>query len=102
MFEAIEILTKQLVKTNNLNKYILENDLKDLAIQTLAPDDVQNKVISGMFDSVALWVNALHNYRHGQAEEDPVAPSEELAVYVLSSGSAFLRLLLEVWKVAKQ
>ncbi|WP_454441795.1 hypothetical protein [Vibrio bathopelagicus] len=102
IFEAIEIITKLLVKTNNLNKYILENDLQNLALKALAPDDTQKEVISGMFNGMGLWVNAMHKYRHGQAKEEAVAPSEELAVYMLSTGSAFLRLLLEVWKVTKQ
>ncbi len=50
IFEAIEIITKLLVKTNNLNKYILENDLQKFSLKALAPDDTQKEVISGMFN----------------------------------------------------
>jgi len=98
IFESIEILVKQLVKTNNLNKWVLDNTLKEMALDTLANDDTERNVISGMFEGMGLWVNGMHNYRHGQPEHQPVEPSEELAVYMLSSGSSFLRLLLEIRK----
>jgi len=96
IFESLEILVKQLVKTKNLNKWILENTLKDAAIKVLAKDETERKVISEMFDGFGRWVDGMHNYRHGQPENEPVAPSEELAVYMLSSGSSFLRLLVEL------
>ncbi len=96
MFEALEILVKQMVKTKNLNKWIVENTLKDLAKETLATDETEKQVISEMFDGFALWVNGLHNYRHGQPDEAPVSPSEEVTIYSLSSGTSFLRLLLEI------
>lgn len=98
IFEALEILTKQLVKTKSLNKWVLENSLKELAIETLAQDETQKLVIAEMFDGFGRWVDGMHNYRHGQPQVEPVAPSEELVVYMLSSGSSFLRLLLEIWK----
>jgi len=94
MFESIEVLTKQIVKTKNLNAYIVKNDLSQLAQQHLATDEIEVEVLEQMFNGVAEWVNSLHKYRHGQALEAPVAPSEDMAVYVLSSGSAFLRMLL--------
>jgi len=98
IFEALEILTKQLVETKNLNKWVLENSLKELAIDTLAQDETQKLVIEGMFDGFGKWVDGMHNYRHGQPQVEPAAPSEELIVYMLSSGSSFLRLLLEIYK----
>lgn len=98
IFEAIEILVKQLVQTKNLNKWILENTLKTMALDVLAKDSTERAVITSMFDGFGLWVDGMHNYRHGQPEHEPVAPSEELVVYMLSSGSSFLRLLLEIRK----
>jgi hypothetical protein len=98
IFESIEILVKQLVKTKNLNKWVLDNTLKEMALNSLAKDDTERNVISGMFEGMGLWVNGMHNYRHGQPEQQPVEPSEELTVYMLSSGSSFLRLLLEMRK----
>ncbi len=98
IFEAIEILVKQLVQTSNLNKWVLENSLKEIALDKLARDETERNVISKMFDGIGLWIDGMHNYRHGQPEHQPVAPSEELTVYMLSSGSSFLRLLLEIRK----
>jgi hypothetical protein len=51
-----------------------------------------------MFDGFGKWVDALHHYRHGQASYEPVAPSEALAVYVINSGSGFVRLLSECYQ----
>lgn len=98
IFEAIEILVKQLVQTKNLNRWVLENTLKTMALDVLTTDDTERAVINDMFDGFGLWVNGMHNYRHGQPEHQPVAPSEDLVVYMLSSGSSFLRLLLEIRK----
>lgn len=102
IFEAIEILAKQLTGSKNLNIWLLENTLKDLALKTLANDETEKAVIAEMFSGMGKWVNGMHNYRHGQTDADPTAPSEELIVYILSSGSSFLRLLLEIWKKSPQ
>lgn len=96
IFEACEILVKQLVDTRNMNRWVIENPIKEMAINAIAQDETEERVISGMFDGYADWVNAVHNYRHGQPDHEPVAPSEELTVYILSTGCAFLRLLLEL------
>ncbi|MBI2359337.1 MAG: hypothetical protein HYV04_10610, partial [Deltaproteobacteria bacterium] len=58
--------------------------------------EVALKVVSEMFDGFARWVDGLHYYRHDQPGEEPVAPKEELAIDVLSSGSAFLRWLVRI------
>lgn len=44
------------------------------------------------------WVDGMHNYRHGQDVPDPVAPPMDLAVYIFSSGTSFLRWLVEIDK----
>jgi hypothetical protein len=96
MFEALEILTKQLVKTKNLNKWVLENSLKELAKKHLASDQTEADVISEMFEGFGQWVNSIHKYRHGQKEIECVQPSEDLTIYILSSGTSFLRFLLKL------
>lgn len=96
MFESIEILVKQMVETKNLNKHVVENALKKKCMSMYEVNKTASKVMSVMFDGFALWVDGLHNYRHGQADEEPVAPTEEMAIYVLSSGSAFLRWLVTI------
>lgn len=93
MFESIEILVRQMVETKNLNRWIVENSLKEKCLSLCGEDKTTREVTGELFDGFASWVDALHNYRHGQASDEPVAPSEEVAIYVLSSGSAFLRWL---------
>ncbi len=97
IFEAIEIFVKQLLDTKNLNKWVLENTLKEYLLSSCA-DSTEKKVASEMLDGFGRWIDGLHNYRHGQGEESPVAPSEILAVYTLSSGSAFLRWIVTMSK----
>jgi len=94
IFEAIEILVKQMIQTNNLNKWVVENSLKEKCLPLYATDKISEKVVSEMFDGFARWVDSLHNYRHGQPNDIPVAPTEDMCIYILSSGSAFLRWLI--------
>lgn len=96
IFESLEILVKQMVDTKNLNKWVVENTLKEICLSPYENDKTATKVVAEMFDGFAHWVDALHNYRHGQGEEQPVAPTEGIAIYVLSSGSAFLRWLIGI------
>lgn len=96
MFESLEILVKQMVETRNLNKWIVENTLKEKCLKLYENDETALKTVSLLFDGFAKWVDALHNYRHGQKSDEPVAPSEGVTVYVLSSGSSFLRWLISL------
>jgi len=98
MFESLEIIVKQMIETQNLNKYIVENLLKEKCITLFKGDETAIKTVGELFDGFARWVNALHNYRHGQANHEPVAPSESIAIYILSSGSSFLRWLIDMDK----
>lgn len=94
MFEALEILSRSLVpEAKNLNRWLVKNTLRQKCLAVAAADAIEQKVTSGLFDGMAEWVEAIHNYRHGQAEQEPVAPSEDLAVHILSTGSAYLRQL---------
>jgi hypothetical protein len=96
IFESIEILVKQMVDTKNLNKWIVENTLKEKCMGAYAKDETAKKVISQMFDGFAQWVDAIHNYRHGQPDIEPVAPPVNVAIYIISSGTGFLRWLIEI------
>jgi hypothetical protein len=97
MFESLEILVRQMVPaTKNLNRWIVENTLKEKCIKIYESEPTAARVVAGLFDGFADWVDALHNYRHGQPSGQPVAPSEEVAVYVLSTGSACLRWLIGI------
>jgi len=94
IFEAIEILVKQMTQAKNLSKWVVENSLKEKCLPLYAADEILKKVVSEMFDGFAKWVDTLHNYRHGQPNDIPIAPTEDMCIYILSSGSAFLRWLI--------
>ncbi len=96
IFESLEILVKQMIPTKNLNKWIVENTLKDKCLEVYRDDETAKKVISQIFDGFAQWVEAIHNYRHGQADVEPVAPPINVAVYIISSGTSFLRWVIEI------
>ncbi len=96
MFESIEILVKQMVSTDKLTKKVVENSLTTKCKNLYKNDDIEPRVVSKLLSGFAQWVDGLNNYRHGQPSDEPVAPSEEVAIYVLSSGSAFLRWLIEI------
>lgn len=95
IFESIEILVKQMVTTKNLNKWVVENTLKEKCL-SLFTDDVSIQVVTGLFDSMSRWVDSIHYYRHGQPALEPVAPSEEIAIHIISTGSSYLRLLIQL------
>lgn len=92
LFESLEILVKLFIETKNLNKWLVENKLKPMALAKCG-DEVEAKAVTGIYDGFAQWVDGIHWYRHGQPVEEPSAPSPEFAVYVLSSGAAYLRML---------
>ncbi len=97
IFESIEILVRLMIPgTKNLNKWVVQNPLKEIAHKKYVHDEIALKTISGIFDGLGEWFDALHNYRHGQGKEEPVAPPLEFAVYILSSGASFLRWLIEL------
>ncbi len=96
MFESMEILTKLMVDTKNLNKWVVENTLKQSVQSLYGGDDVASRTAGLAFDGFAKLIDGLHNYRHGQGKEETVSPPMSFAIYVLSSGAAFLRWLIEI------
>jgi hypothetical protein len=96
MFESLEILVRQMVNTSNLNKWVAENPLKQLAIEAYKNDSTAVKVIDSVFEGFGKWIEGMHNYRHGQGLPEPVAPSVGFAIFVLSSGASYLRWLVEI------
>jgi len=86
----------QMVDTKNLNSWIVKNTLKEIALRTYEADQTAHKVVGHLFDGFAEWVDGMHNYRHGQDATEPVAPPLDLAVYIISSGTSFLRWLVEI------
>jgi hypothetical protein len=96
MFEALEIQAKLMVQTQNLNKFCAQNLLRDVAVRTLGKDEIAAKVIDASFRAFGEWIDGLHSYRHGQGTTAPIVPPIDLAVHILSTGAAYLRLLVDV------
>jgi hypothetical protein len=94
IFESIEILVKQMVDTKLLNRSVVESKLKSKCLTTYESDPTAKNVASKMFDGFGQWVDSVHNYRHGQVGDEPVSPPENIAIYIISSGTAFLRWLV--------
>lgn len=95
-FEALEILGRLMdTQSKNLNKWMVENKLKPTAMAK-AQDATEALVVDKLFDGLALAVDGLHNYRHGQGSQQPIAPSLSVAVYVLSLVAAALRWLVAI------
>ncbi len=96
MFEALEILAKLMEPgIQRLNRRFITDNLTHSATW-LSIDAIEIEALGHVFEGMADWVDAMHMYRHGQAVEEPNAPSMEFAVYALSSGAAILRLLLGI------
>lgn len=96
MFEALEVVARQLNPTaRNLHANLCRVTLRDQYLDACEGDAVEKRVWGGMFEAMADWVQAMHEYRHGQVDSI-AAPTEGFAVYSLSSGSAYLRLIGEL------
>jgi hypothetical protein len=92
-FESLEILARLMdPASKNLNKFMVENKLKPIALAVVS-EPTEESTVTKLFDGLALMVDGLHNYRHGQPAEQPVAPSLTMAVYVISTVAAALRWL---------
>lgn len=95
-FESLEILARLMdTESKNLNKWMVENKLKPLALAQAA-DVTESAVLGKLLDGLAIAVDGLHNYRHGQGSEQPIAPSLSVTVYVVSSVAATLRFLVSI------
>lgn len=97
VFEACEIVAKHLIpEAQNLNAKLCKDRLAPLCMSPGAAG-AEARVENGVFAAMAEWVNAVHNYRHGQAEPEVVAPSLELAVQLVSMGCSFTRRLAQAY-----
>lgn len=98
-FESCEIIAKHLVpEAQNLHANLCKTKLLKLCMSPTA-GAAEEKVETGTFTAMAEWVNAVHNYRHGQAEQEPVAPHLELAIQLVSMGCSFIRRLSVAFEV---
>jgi hypothetical protein len=94
MFEAVEMLAKLIVPSaERLTRSLCVQKLKDAVLAVSPQDQTQQESMAQSFASLGYWVEAAHEYRHGQRSEEAVAPSEDYAVLLVSTGTAHLRHL---------
>ena len=98
MFDSIESLVKQMVNKDQLNARIVRSDLKKLILEKYDGDMTAINSVAKVVESFADWVDGIHFYRHGQKYEEIVKPPLDFTVLIISTGSAYLRWLLEVNK----
>jgi hypothetical protein len=76
IFETVEIVARLICpESQNLNRWLAEKGLKEKCLAVMPSDPTEQRVAATTgFDGLADWVDGLHNYRHGQAVSEPVAP----------------------------
>lgn len=96
IFEAVEILVKLMQpKAARLDKQVIEC-ICDRAKASYDGDKTASSVADKMFAGFVDWMNGLHYYRHGQGVEETVMPPLDMAIFAISSGTGYLRWLIEI------
>ena len=96
IFEAVEILAKLMQpKAARLDKQVIES-IRDQAKASYDGDKTASSVADKMFAGFVDWMNGLHYYRHGQGVEETVMPPLDMAIFAISSGTGYLRWLIEI------
>jgi hypothetical protein len=93
MFQCVETVF-QLLVGGRLNSGNIRDKLTPKLVEKYSADD--SKAWKKITDSMADWTDAFHLYRHGQPDESPRIASPQLAIYALSSGATFTRILAEL------
>ena len=63
---------------------------------TIAGDATALRAATRLANSLKEWVDASHNYRHEQGQEEPLQPPLDSAVFAISVGTSVLRWLAEM------
>ena len=96
-FEAVEVVARLIAPNyKNLNGTMVRKELLQAAVAAFPGDPIQElKGWPTQFEAFAVWVDGMHNYRHGQPGGR--APTEEFAVLILTTGGGYLRLLCDMF-----
>jgi hypothetical protein len=95
-FDALEIVFRLALgaKVTRLGAAEIEKHLKPMALARHSGQ--AHDALNLLLNSFADWVNAAHNYRHSTGVENHEAAPLDLAILLVSSGSCFLRWLVEL------
>ena len=96
IFESIESLCKIMnSRIKGLNSKEITKYIEPICTELISDEDEKN-YIKQMLSSMKKWIDAHHIYRHGQGKEEYSPPSLNAAILSLSTGSSYLRFLLEM------
>lgn len=96
-FEAVEIVFKlYFPAASRLGSSELTQYLKPIVQNVYAGNAPALNAAGLQLKAFSEWTNAAHQYRHGQAVEEPAPPPLDFAVTMVSSGGSYLRWLVSV------
>lgn len=95
LFESVEIIAKQQYSAPRLTADLVKSAIKPAILSAYPDDATARRAIGKVIEGLADWVDGMHYYRHGQDDVEPVVPPLSFAVYAVSSGAAFIRLLVQ-------
>lgn len=72
----------------------IQRHIRPLCEIAYSGDKVALDASAGILRSMAAWIDASHQYRHGQDSEDEVRAPLDLTVEFLTAGSGFIRWLI--------
>lgn len=101
MFQALEILALLVAPdsgSKTLNEAFAKKGLNK-SVQKIYHGDMEKKIVDSIFSGFGLFVNSLHIYRHGQGTPEPVVPSNELTIHILSLGTSYLRQIAMAYEI---
>ena len=97
LFSSVEHLVKQIVPSDKPLSYkLVGTTFKRTCLRHLGGNGTEQEAFGVFLDSFALWVRAIEPYQAKPPPAQPAAPSYDLAVFILSSGSAYVRLLAKM------
>lgn len=101
IFDAAENLFKITFNgTIALNKDTIQKHLQPHFANNGA-EAVEQRASAKLSASLIDWADACHNYRHAPGAPDPAAPSEALAVALVSQGLGYVRWLCDLQQAQK-
>lgn len=74
----------------------LDRHIQPMINSIYGQDGVAMNASNQMLNSLEKWINATHQYRHGQSGDGEISVPLELSIQFLSSGCAYLRWLINV------
>lgn len=98
IFLAAENVFKLVIGTNSdLAKGSFEKEFRPIVGRLYAvKDQTANRSAGCLVSSASDWVNACHQYRHGQQETEIVAPPMDLAIALVTTGADHIRWMVSL------